>query len=199
MSKRRRMIANPKTIPTLNEKRDFLEKDLADALKWLFVGAVVWQAAKERPEKHCHQKALGMFMSFVQARALYEFYCKQDRTSAKGNKSDDARAGEFCDSWTCPDSDLYRGYMRQGQPANKRVFHLVYGRSKEANAGGPGHSGPSHMNEQVLKCARDLRQITQAFTKCAKAEFTDLVQLALQGALNEAANVAAGFNIANPL
>ena len=184
-------------MPTLDMQNEFLEKDLSDALRWLFVGAVVWKAADEKPERCCHQKALGMFMSFAQARALYEFYCKEGKTSTKGGVSDDARAWEFCDSWTIPNSSLYRDYMSMGKPANKRVFHLVYARSTKA--GGPGHSGPTHINEQVLNSARDLRLITETFAKSVKQEFTSLVQSALQKGLEEAEKTATLFGIANPL
>lgn len=127
-------------MPTLDQQNEFLEKDFPDALKWLFVGAVVWQAAKQKPERCCHQGALGMFMSFVQARALYEFFQGEEQSAGK-QKPNDTRAWEFCDSWVVPESRLYREYMFRGKPVNKRVFHLVYDRSKEANAGGPGHSG----------------------------------------------------------
>jgi hypothetical protein len=97
-------------MPTTDEQNEFLEKDLPDALKWLFVGAVVWQAAQEKPEKCCHQEALGMFMSSVQARALYEFYYSAGKTGRKGGKADDARAREFCNTWAAPDSIFYRNY-----------------------------------------------------------------------------------------
>ena len=97
-------------LPTLAEKNAFLKADLRDALEWLFVGAVVWHAASDKPERCCHQKPLGMFSVFIQARALYEFYCKKERTL------DDARALDFCDSWTPPNSSLYRDYVQKGKP-----------------------------------------------------------------------------------
>jgi hypothetical protein len=84
-------------------------------------------------------------------------------------------------------------------PANKRVFHLVYGRSKEANAGGPGPSGPSHINQQAVNFARDLRNITETSAGSVKQEFRDLVQSALRKGLEEAQNMADAFGIANPL
>ena len=180
-------------MPTLAEKNAFLKADLRDALEWLFVGAVVWHAASDKPERCCHQKPLGMFSVFIQARALYEFYCKKERTL------DDARALDFCDSWTPPNSSLYRDYVQKGKPLNKRVFHLVYGRSKPAYAGGPGDVDPSHVNQQVLLFARELQQITETFSKCVKPHFVNLVDSALENALKEARNVADYFEICSPL
>jgi len=121
-------------VPTQDEKTEFLEKDLPDALRWLFVNAVVWYASENDPLS-------AMYTSFVQARALYEFYY------TKGNEPDDARARHFASSWTEPRSRLYREYMAPRTPAQKRVFHLVCGRSKAINAGGPGHDGPNHLKK----------------------------------------------------
>lgn len=56
---------------TLDERKKFLEDDLSDALKGLFVGAVVWAAA-DASERCPFQKGLGMFTNLVQARSLYE-------------------------------------------------------------------------------------------------------------------------------
>jgi hypothetical protein len=61
------------------EKEKFLQKDFCDALTWLFVGAVIWEAAQRRPECCCHQVVLGMYTTLVQARALYEFFFSKTR------------------------------------------------------------------------------------------------------------------------
>lgn len=58
-------------MATSDEKREFLEKDVYDALRWAFVGAITWLATEGRPER-----ALGMNMNFVQARAAWLFQMK---------------------------------------------------------------------------------------------------------------------------
>jgi hypothetical protein len=171
------------------KKSEFLEYDLYDALRWLFVGAVAWQAATK--DLCPHQRVLGMYTSLVQARALYEFFFEEGRR-------DDARAGDFAPRWAREESNnLYSQYMAKAKPANKRVFHLVYDRS--AHAGGAGHDGPEHLNNQVLKFARDLRRLTEAFVECAAPRFRDRIQCALRGALDEANRAAEDYGIANPL
>jgi hypothetical protein len=183
-------------MPTQQEKEEFLEKDLHDALRWLFVNAVVWHASDIRPESENRPELLpAMFASFVQARALYEFYF------SPRDVGDDARACHFtnANSSTEPPSSLYLKYMGPQTPAQKRVFHLVYGRSKEVNAGGPGHDDPSHLKYQVLVLAKDLRRITESFVNSAAPEFQSLVQAALDGALVEAQEKANFYNIPNPI
>src|SRR5271169_2288093 len=115
--------------PTIDEQKKFLEDDLSDALKGLFVGAVVWEAA-HNSEQCPFQQGLGMMTTLVQARALYEFYSSKNATAY-----DDARAKQFASSWTGTNSILYNDYMAGKKPANKRVFHLVYFRSE--HSGGP--------------------------------------------------------------
>jgi hypothetical protein len=176
------------SVPTLDEKKEFLEKDFYNSLRWLFVSAVTWHAAKDRPER-----LFAMYTNFVEARSLYEFYY------TKGTKFDDARALQFADSWTAPTSTLFRKYMDTRTPAQKRVFHLVYGRSAEANAGGPGHEHHDHLKNQVLKFAQNLRYITAVFIKKVRPEFRSLVQNAFDKALNEAKTTAGCYGIANPL
>ncbi len=177
--------------PTLDEKRNFLNEDLADALKGLFVGAVIWVAA-DTSELCPFQKGLGMFTSLVQARALYEFY------SPKPADYDDARASHFAPNWGRTGvTRLCTKYMGRGMPANKRVFHLVYGRS--AHAGGPGHDGPDHIKNQVLEFAKDLRDLTERFAQSVDTDFRESVQRALQKALKGATEAAHGCGIANPL
>lgn len=142
-----------------NKKIAFFE-DLKDTMKWLLVGAVVWEASKRR-EVCPNQDALGMFTSLVQARALYEFYCNERR-----DHKDDARAEDFCNSWIPPESTLYARYRK---PLDKRLFHPVYGRSEQQSAGASGPSGPDHINQQVLEFATDLLQITEKFVQCVSA------------------------------
>jgi hypothetical protein len=185
-------------MPTLDEKNEFLKRDLSDTLKWLFVGAVVWQAADprgKRPECGCHQRALGMYMSFTQARALYEFYF-----SKEDNRNDDARARHFLRSGAKPKfkSSLYPRYIK-GKPANKRVFHLVYRRSEHSGGGESGGDESEHLKNQVLVFARELRQITEEFARHVERRFVRLVQSALEDGLNEGGKVADCFKIANPL
>jgi hypothetical protein len=156
-------------------------------MRWLFVNAVVWHVSENRPER-----LPAMCTAFVQARALYEFYY------ANG-KGDDARARHFADSWTESPSNLYLKYMAARTPAEKRVFHLVYGRSKAANAGGPGFEGPGHLKNQVLNFAKDLRRITEKFVICVRPEFRNLVQAALDYALVEAKRETDLRGVPNPL
>jgi hypothetical protein len=176
-------------VPTEAEKTEFLEKDLYDALRWMFVSAVTWWHATDgQPER-----ALAMNTNIVQARALYEFYF------AAGSETDDARADDFAPSWAEAKSPLYLKYMRRGTPANKRIFHLVYGRSIAANAGGPGHDGPDHLKNQVLEFAKDLRRITENFIACVEPKFHAIVRTTLDKALDEANKTANHCRISNPL
>jgi hypothetical protein len=185
-------------MPTQQEQEEFLEKDLFDSLRWLFVNAVVWHASDIRPATENKPELLpAMYTSFVLARALYEFYF-----SEQDNKRDDARAHHFFNApntWTEQPSSLYQTYMGSQTPAQKRVFHLVYGRSKEANAGGPGHDDPSHLKHQVLNLARDLRRITESFANSAEPQFQILIRAALDGALAEAQTTATLCAIPNPI
>jgi hypothetical protein len=167
-------------------------EDLKDALKWLFVGAVVWEAAKKK--QPCpNQDALGMFTNFVQARALYEFYYK-----GKGD-SGDARAKDFCDDpWQPPKSTLYARYVDTGRPLNKRVFHLVYGRSRKQCAGASGPSGPDHVNQQAIEFAKELLRITRRFVQCTKQEYKTFAQSALDDGYGHAQNAAKALGISIP-
>jgi hypothetical protein len=173
--------------PTAADEKEFLEKDLYDALRWSFVSAVTWHATKGR------ERALAMNTNFAQSRALYEFYF------AKVSEPDDARAFQFVPSWAEPESTLYLKYMKRGKPANKRVFHLVYDRSIAANAGGVGHDGPDHIKNQVLEFAKDLRRITEQFIGCVKPQFQAIVRTTLDNALSEAKKTADCHGIPNPL
>jgi hypothetical protein len=131
-----------------------------------------------------------MYTNFVQARALYEFFY------SSGSR-DDARAVDFAPAWKPRTNSLHAKYMAAGKPANKRVFHLVYGRS--AHAGGPGHEGDDHINKKVLEFAKDLRQLTEEFVKCVQPHFQAIVQSALDSALQEAKSTADGYSVTNPI
>jgi len=171
------------------EKKEFLKSDFYDALRWLFEGAVTWRAITTDPKRWRHQKVQGMYTSLVQARALYEFFYKTP-------KGDDASARHFVSSWTPIKTAPYKNYMARGQPAQKRVFHLVYGRSK--HSGGTGHDGPDHLNEQVLSFALDLRQLIEEFARLADPQFQVLIEGALNEALAEANDAVRFYGIANP-
>lgn len=172
---------------TPEDEKDFLEKDLYDALRWLFVGAVNWYATFNRPELCPHQRVLGMYTTFVQARALYDFFYK------KTGHPDDAVAVHFFESeseWKPDETRLYTDYMKGERPANKRVFHLVYRRS-EHSGGLPGeHEGPDHLKHQVLAFANDLRKLTKLFISCVDERHKDSAKSALVKALDDAERAA---------
>jgi len=179
------------SVRNAQRQRDFLERDLYDALRWLLVGAVAWEAAREQPDRWGRQYVLGMLTSFLQARALYEFYY------GASAKNDDARASHFAPSWeNVPKSSLYLKYMASGKPANKRAFHLVYDRAK--HSGGTGESGADHIKEQVLNVARDLCKLTEKFIECPDQAFPDEARSALQKALSEAEQESNHYGIENP-
>jgi|ERR1700675_741001 hypothetical protein len=181
------------SMATLDQMNEFLQKDLYDALRWLFVGAVTWEAARSQLHRCGNQDALGMYTSLAQARALYEFYY------TKGGRSDDARAQHFASLWIEPKSPLYLKYMQIETPANKRVFHLAYGRGDAANAGGPGHDSPNHLKNQVIEFAKDLRRLTEEFAKCAEPDFRPIIRTTLDNALDEAKKTADSYKIPVPL
>src|SRR5260370_15101048 len=130
-----------------DEMKKFLEDYLSHALKELFVGAVAWEAAdvdQGRSELCPFQRDLGMYASFVQACALYEFYSpKKKKQPKKGQQEDDARASDFVPEgkWTEKGSasKLYSDDMDNETQANKRVFHLFT--VQDAH-----HSGPPPRN-----------------------------------------------------
>ena len=175
---------------TDDEKQRFLNDDLYNELRWLFVGAVTWVAS----EDHAGDKdPLAMIASLTHTRALYEFYY-----SDRKGKPDDARATHFCTihPWTPADSGLYKNYMAAHKPANKRVFHLVYDRP--VHSGGVTNDESSHIKNQVLHFAKDLRQITGQFVQMADCQFTLSIRGALQKALREAAKKACTLRINDP-
>jgi hypothetical protein len=178
-------------VPDDSMKEKFVSEDLRDALRWLFVGAVTWEASRSQPHRCENQDVLGMFASLTQARALYEFFYG---TKEQG---DDARACHFASAWKPDKTDLYRRYMAARKPANKRLFHLVYNRA--SHAGGSGHDGPDHLKNQVLNFAKDLRGLTEQFAASVHTNFRGGVRHALQKALEEAKFAADHYGIATPL
>ena len=177
-------------LPDEPTKERFLKDDLCDGLKWLFEGAIAWDAAQRRPERAGrHLIVLGMYTSLVQARALYEFFYGH-------GQGDDARASHFAPTWKPPESCLYRKYMARRKPANKRVFHLVYNRA--THAGGSGHEGPDHLKKQVLEFAKDLLALTKEFANNADPRFQGGVQYAVGEALKGAKDAAGHYGIPNP-
>lgn len=172
------------------EKIVFLQKDFYDSLRWLFVGAVAWEADKTKPRIK-HQAVLGMYTAAVQARALYEFFYAPSH-------ADDARAADLvAGGWSPAKSQLYSTYMARGKPANKRMFHLVYQRDR--HSGGTGHDGPDHLKNQIVNFAIDLLALSRDFVNALGPTLQPYGQHALNRALNEAAKVAAEYGIANPM
>jgi hypothetical protein len=152
---------------TDEDRLKFLKEDLYNTLRYLFEGAIAWDAWKQTEgkspeEKSCpaicrHQGVLGMYTTFMEARALYDFFHKR-KTS---NDGDNALADHFALNWTATESHVYSRYMARRQPVNKRMFHLVYGRSTQS--GETVTEGP--LKEQVLNVAKDLRDLTGEFIK----------------------------------
>lgn len=178
-------------IVTDEEKRRFLNDDLYNELRWLFFGAVTWAASGN----HLGEKdPLAMIASLTHTRALYEFYYSGGKRPRPG----DARATHFCTihPWTPAESVLYKNYMANQKSANKRVFHLVYDRP--IHSGGVADEESSHIKNQVLNFARDLRQITGQFVQMADCQFTLSIRGALQKALREAAKESSRLRIHNP-
>ena len=176
------------TVPDRATLESFLKDDLYDALRWLFEGAVSWESARRNTARAArHQSVLGMYASLVQARALYEFFYKEE-------KNDAARAKHFAPTWKPQKTQLYQKYMDRLRPANKRVFHLVYNRTIQA-----GGSGQDELKNQVLEFAKDLRKITEEFAHNASTDFRDGIQFALNKALQEAELAANHYSIPNPL
>lgn len=80
------------------EKKELLEKDLHNELRWLFVGAVTWAASGNSSED---KDPLSMIASLTHARALYEFFY------TRATRPDDARALQFCSAWNPSKTTLY--------------------------------------------------------------------------------------------
>jgi hypothetical protein len=201
---------------TEGSQKDFLKDDLSDALKGLFVGAVVWEAADkaekaEKKELCPFLKRLAASASFVQARALYEFYDpKNPPDKLKGEKGETAHASHF-GKWTemeftSDELKLFEKYIRgqkatgvfrTNSPINKRVFHLAYDRSDFS--GGLGQDGSDHLKNQPLEFATNLHDITKKFIEKVEGRFRESAKAALEKAREGARQAATGCNIANPL
>lgn len=177
------------------EMEAFLEHDLRDALKGLFVSAVSWAAHPEQSDER-GVRGLAMYANLVQARALYEFFFgEQARNSPI--IGGDARALDFVSSWTPSDSrNLYATFMGKGAAAQKRVFHLVYGR--------PGYSGGTepdesdHLKNQVRAFAEHIRDLTTEFARKLQPHHRALVEASLQDALATAGAVANDYGVTLP-
>jgi hypothetical protein len=183
---------------------DFLKKDLADALKALFVAAVVWTAAAEAERTHKKEncpfvKGIAASANFVQARALYDFYNPKKSRKPRGVPGETACADHFAQNWTEKDfqSYLYDRYLDDQKPANKRVFHLAYERSDFS--GGKELDESDHLKNQPLGFAKDLHDITKHFITRVEERFRDAAKTALEDAIKAANQAAAGCGIPNPL
>ena len=182
-------------------KERFLRDDFRDSLKWLFVGAVTWWAHPLECDKD-YLRALGMFTSLVQARALYDFFYR--RGQAELQLGGTASAKHFVPSWQAPDDPdhLYSNYMSWGRPAQRRVFHIVYGR--DTPEGGSMGDGSEELNSRVLDFAKDLKRITQEFAKRLVGtpeldRYCELVECALTKSLDEGCELAKTYGIPDPL
>jgi hypothetical protein len=172
-------------------KRDFLKDDLYNSLKELFLGAVTWHAHPEGKGAR-YLRDLGMFTCFVQARALYEFfYHKVEQTKPGGT----ACSQHFASPWRpCDLQNLYSKYMGKNAPAQKRVFHLVYGRS--CFSGGSKQDGADDLKNQVLSFAQDLKRLAEEFaTACNQKDHRELAEGALARALHDGHELAKSYEI----
>jgi hypothetical protein len=180
------MIAN---CTGAERQLEFLKEDFHDALVWLFNGAVAWDAAHRKQNAGLHLTPFSFFTSIVQARALYEFFYKRG-----GRRCDDLRSTDFAPNWRPCESSLYKTYMTDGRPAQKRVFHLV--RNRCIHEGG---EGPDRLNQQVLNLAKELRKLTEEFAANAEPTFSDEIRSALARALEEANKTAKYYSIPCPV
>ena len=181
-------------MDTLRIKEDFLRDDLYNGLKELFVGAVTWRAHQEIDT--CYLRDLGMFTCFVQARALYEFFYNEQRAPECGST---ASAHHFASSWKPSDErNLYSKYMAKETPAQKRVFHLVYGRSEFS--GGRLEDECVDLKSRVLDFARDVKRLTAQFAEsCVDTMHRGPVESALNRARCAADELAKQYNIECPV
>lgn len=170
----------------------FLKADLHDALKGLFVSAVNWAAHPEHSDER-GVRGLAMYANCVQARALYEFYFGRQA----GNQQvvgGDARALDFAPSWVPSDRrNLYGSFMGPGSAAQKRVFHLVYGRPGYSGGTAPDES--DHLKNQVRAFTEHLRQLTTEFAHELQPRYRALVETSLEDALTIAREVARNYGV----
>lgn len=178
----------------LDRMRKFLDENLYNALNGLFVGAVTWEAHPLKKDQH-YLRGIGMSASFVQARALYEFFYNTSEQYKTPQDGGNAQARHFAPTWNEPKSRLYSDYMAHGQPAQKRIFHLVYCRSKYSGGTAPDES--DHLKNQVVEVAKDLRRLTEEFAKRVEPQFQHSVESALRKALDEAKGLAKHYEIPN--
>jgi hypothetical protein len=109
----------------------------------------------------------------------------------------DALADHFASPWKASESGVYTDYMAHLKPVNKRVFHLVYGRS--IHSGGDGHEGSNHLNQQILIVAKDLFEITKQFVvRINDLTLRESGEVALVNAQKEATLAAEHYKIENP-
>jgi hypothetical protein len=157
----------------------------------MFEGAIAWEAWKLSKGSARHQGVLGMYTVFMEARALYEFIHSHKLPL---RFPDEARADDFASPpWQAKKSAVYSHYMDNKKPANKRMFHLVYRRSKTTGPAG-------ELNEQVLNVTKDLLYLSQEFvTNINDDDLRALGEKALQDATNEAQKAADHYGITNPL
>lgn len=87
--------------------------------------------------------------------------------------------------------------MAPQTPAQKRVFHLVYARSRFS--GGVALDEADHIKNRVLAFASDLLRLTREFEAQLMGVERELVNSALQRSLIDGAALARQYEIPNPL
>ena len=171
-------------MATDDEINQLLRDDLTNDFACLCVAAVTWHAAEICGERTPHQKMIAMNAAILHARALYEFFL------GPPPKLDDARAADF--SFTPKPTSLYLEYMYSKKPieapANKRLFHLVYNRSK--HSGGDAKDERTHIKEQALPFARDLLSLTGQFVASLPTKFEESARSIISTALSKSDEVA---------
>jgi hypothetical protein len=182
------------------DRTQFLQHDFYNSLRYMFERAIAWHAWKQAQEKRDqsssifrHQGVLGMYATFTEARALYEFFHHHD--SLRSDR-DDARADDFATNWKAAESEVYKDYVAHSKQANKRMFHLVYRRDEKS--GEISSKGP--LNEQELNVAKDLLDVAGQFVEnIDDSVCRELARTALQKALYEGQQAAKHYCVANPL
>lgn len=182
------------------DRTQFLQDDFYNSLRYMFEGAIAWHAWKQALEKRDqswpifrHQGVLGMYATFIEARALYEFFHSHN---SRRSDSDDARADDFATNWRAAESEVYQDYAAHSRPANKRMFHLVYRRNEKS--GETSSKGP--LKEQVLNVAKDVLDVAGKFVENVDdSVYRELARIALRKALDEGQKAARHYCVANPL
>ncbi len=88
-------------------------------------------------------------------------------------------------------------YLGHGSPANKRLFHPVYGRP--AHSGGTQADESDHLKNQVRLVAEKLVAATRAFVGLAEWNHTQSIEEALDRALADGRTAAAAYGVENPI